>query len=258
MPGWSFTGTIFDWATTKRGVVIVDHSDTCNDLGKIGACWFYDYNERPRVCPNTEAVPMGPCWSPSAPGNDSEYLLGLNEPNRTGHCGYRTPRDCAIECRNVEKDWGAKYKLVSPAPAHLGNATPRLDGIDYLSAVRDEYLALHKSDKGSYPSPCPQWDVLACHTYDALPNAIARVRAFVQAAQDWAIPGGVWVTEFSNACFAGTEAQKLKDLRDFLSYLNGERMVMRYSWFGNRARGGYPPLIDSRGNLTARGRIYAA
>ena len=210
----------------------------CEDATAVGATWEYNWYVG-FDCPGLDNVPMlynADVENWPKPGFTSDWLLGFNEPDINNQ-GNLTPAAAALLWREAELRYPDKF-LVSPAPSHKHP--------EWLAEFRGAYLARY----GTYP----RLDALAAHCYGTLLFCREIIGKYLTWAEDWRIPGGVWVTEFANKDVAiGAE---------LVEWLAHEPGVSRYAWFDDRQRPDEFPSLESglfdfeTGRITEAGSMY--
>lgn len=243
--------------SSKRGLA-THHPEVMTDARLLDATWRYDWLPDTPTAPYVESVPM--VYSPYVLmqlilgacelGGNSLYLMGFNEPDRPDQANV-VPTDAVVYWLLLEMLYPNRL-LVSPAPSHLYP--------EWLAEFRAEFIKLT-----GHP---PRFDALAIHCYfsDDADSCKAVVEQVIKYAQDWDVPGGVWVTEFGPACSAaGFDASKsASEARAFIQWMDENPYVTRYAWFPTRLDGSeywrpnlrdWAPLVDGDGR-THWGWVY--
>ncbi len=199
--------------------------------------------------PNASTWKSYPAWRTTA---RPIHLMGFNEPDGVDQANVAVDTAVAFWPRLLAMD----LPLVSPAAANLNGGWMasfynQADALGY----RVDYTAIH-----NYPGP-------GGGSSDGLVNA-------AQAGYDtWGRP--VWLTEFSFVNWTGsgtwTEEDNYNSLAEFLWRAESLPWLRKYSLFVFTADGISPQpaqpwspvgprsnAIDSDGNLTSFGRLYAA
>ncbi len=216
---------------------------------EFGCHWCYSWWPTPGTEAGRESVPM--IWDEQQIGRqlggNSAWVMGWNEPDIAGQANI-SPAEGARLWREMELTY-ADRKLVAPAPSH------RYPG--WLPAFRAAYRELWGG--------APRLDALAVHCYfQSARECIGLVEQFKAWASDWGV-GEIWVTEFA---FLPAYCDAPAEVRAFVGYLEGERLVTRYApyvsiqqcgdeWWDCEAAGD-PSLVQADGRTpTELGRLYA-
>lgn len=230
----------------KRGVGLT--YSRCDDVSATHVAWYYTWGTEPIRCAGAEAVPM--LWGRSAVGEpvsgDGEWLMGFNEPDRPDQANM-APAEAAMLWRQVEHAYVTR-RLLSPAPSHMN--------LDWLVKFWQAYIDL-------YGAP-PRLDALAVHCYLTTAAECQSVIMTVAGwAEDWGVPGGVWLTEF--AFVPEKTLDWAEQTIDFIAWLDANPAVARYAWFASRIVGNEPWYVPGSGgslldpqtdNLTQFGQEY--
>jgi hypothetical protein len=223
---------------------------TAAQVKALGGSWYHNFGSAPEGAPGVEAVPMIFGRDvPSRLGGNSEYLLGMSEPDKLWGANM-TPEEGAQVWRKIELAFPYKL-LISPAPSH--------EDPEWLVRFRDAYRAAY----GKWP----RLDGLAMHCY--IPDqggCIALGQKYVGWAREWGVPE-IWVTEFAYLPKWALDAEA--QAREFVAWMNGERLIKRYAPWTAYIQGGAPywPYTDPETNpslftgptsteLTSMGRWY--
>ena len=217
----------------------------------IGASWFYAWNPIVDIS-GVEGVAMmrdGTSINNIVIDN-SNYLLGFNEPDVCPNQACITPANAAILWHIIEERFPNK-KLVSPATSHN---TPT-----WLIQFRDEYYKLYQK--------YPRLDALAFHCYYNNANqCIEYGKQIITLAKEWEIPE-VWCTEFS--FLKALNVNYIKEIEDFITWLEYEPIITHYSpyvtyngecpslWWNDCRTDANPSLFEKDlVTLTELGKLY--
>lgn len=147
--------------------------------------------------------------------NDTEYVLGFNEPNQMDQAAM-SPEEAALLWPDIERAAGNRF-LVSPSPSQCNSSSTCI-----MTAV--EWL-----DRFFVACDDCRVDYLSVHYYSC--DAVA-VMAYIDAMYNrYRKP--IWLTEFS-CPLEPTELGVKLFMRDILKRLDESPIVFRYSWFTTR------------------------
>lgn len=212
---------------TKLGIA----GATPAQVKALGGSWYYNFGPTSQGDWGVEAVPMIPGSDvPQKVGGNSDYILGMNEPDKSGASNL-TPEQGAQIWRKIELTFPNK-RLISPGPSH--------ENADWLVRFRDAYKAAY----GRWP----RLDGLAMHCYIVEPGGcIALGQRYVEWARAWGVPE-IWVTEFAYLPKWAPNAEG--QARDFVAWMEAEPLVKRYSPWTAYIKGGeaYWPHTDPAAN----------
>ena len=245
------------FTSRKRGIA-THHPEVTADVEALSPTWRYDWFPDTPVYHGVESVPM--IYSPpvlhqllsgeTTLGGNSPYILGYNEPDRPDQANV-PPEVAVLPWLFLERTY-PDHLLVSPAPSH----------------ERPEWLAEFYAAFVAGTGRAPRFEALAIHCYYVNTTSGCK-QVFEQVltyADEWDIPGGVWVTEFGPACSAqGFDATTAElESRELIQWLEAQPGIARYAWFPTRLDGteywkpnleDWAVLVDEQG-LTRWGDLY--
>ena len=245
----------------KRGIAYGYHSEA--DLAAIqgSVSWWYNWAHQPDEdlragayrTADVEYVPM--VWGGNFDADamianipdDSEWLLGFNEPNFPAPQANISAADAAALWPEVERVADAHDLLIaSPAVNFCGGECQDTNPFDYL----DDFFAACEGCRV---------DAVAFHLYVGCNQTgenkaqwlINHIETYKQRFSQ-----PLWLTEF--ACTdAANFAEQAAFLEDAVVYLEGEPRIQRYAWFSGRFEGiPYVDLLGDDGELTELGEAY--
>lgn len=253
-------GSVWTRSACKRGIAYGHHSKA--DFAEIESrvSWWYNWTDRPDEdlrdgtyrTAGVEYVPM--VWGASFDMStvlsrmpeDSEWLLGFNEPNFGSQADISASMAASL-WPDVEEIANARgLSLVSPAVNFCGGDCQDTNPFDYLDDFFDAcdgcrvdavafhiYVGCHPSGENK-----AEWLINHIETYK----------------QRFSQP--LWLTEF--ACDDATSfADQVAFLEDAVAYLENEPRIERYAWFSGRFEGiPYVDLFGDDGELTPLGEAY--
>lgn len=229
----------------KRGVGLT-HGECADEFGS----WSYDWSANPPACA-AETVPMAWCGVPGSVGGTSQWLMGMNEPDRPDQCNT-DPATAAGWWKEIEERYPDR-KLLAPAPSQLRP--------EWLVEFRDAFVAANGRP--------PRLDALALHCYLwTAAECETLVEQYEAWAREWDVPG-VWVTEFAFSTGGGMRSEDAawQETSKFIQWMDLDPMVTRYAFFAARIWGDEPwappagwfdSLMNRDGSISSWGRRLLA
>ena len=222
--------------------------------------WWYNWTDRPDVdlrdgsyrAEEVEYLPM--IWGGTFDVNavianipeDSEWLLGFNEPN-FGSQANISAAQAAARWPDVEQVADAHgLAIVSPAVNFCGGNCQDTNPFDYL----DDFFAACNGCRV---------DAVAFHIYvGCRPSGDNKAEWLINHIETYKqrFSQPLWLTEF--ACDDATSfGDQVAFLEDAVAYLENEPRIQRYAWFSGRFQGiPYVNLLGDDGELTPLGEAY--
>ncbi|KAK9841873.1 hypothetical protein WJX81_008520 [Elliptochloris bilobata] len=235
--------------------------DLYSDLSSLNIARLYGTEFVPMIWGQKQLMAMAPRLkkAPYKKGSyypkNTQYLLGFNEPNIPSQANLTSMQAAKLwpQVTKVAKNLG--LKLGSPAPAHCGQP----DCLNPKQAPFDWFDDFFSNCTAMYGKAGCQVDIMAVHYYGCTTSDFQRF--MVQMAQTYKKP--IWVTEF--ACGLAGSIQILTQLmKSFITMLDNQPLVARYSWFAAHTQGVafLGPLCSLMQNsysvaaLTPLGQVY--
>lgn len=227
------------------------------ELRSMRIAWLWNWSTSPPVLAGIESVPAiwGRDQMGAAPGGNSRWLMGFNEPDLAGQANL-TPSQAADLWATLEGTYPDRL-LASPQPSHIAGG--------WLADWYAAYVSIYERK--------PRVDALAFHCYAGVDECIALTEYYAGLARAWGVRE-LWVTEFAfgmgfvEPAQSVSVGQRLDDLTRFVEYLELNPVVTRYAYYTNRGECcagssvcGYDPMLDAylfhwTGQLSVFGKLY--
>ena len=186
----------------------------------LGVSWLWNWGTEPPVFEGIESVPC--VWSAAffgkPLGGNSEWVIGPNECEQYDQCNT-SPEVMAVAWRDLEEAYPDR-KLTSPQVVQPDR--------HWLEEWYAAYVL--------YYGQAPRLDAIAIHTYiwNDIEDYKRQVLYYIDLAKKWGVPE-VWITEWTFApMLDGTVRNSAQALADYVTWLDAQPMVTRYSPWTNR------------------------
>ena len=241
----------------KKGVSFACGYDDMARMGRevaaLNVSWIWNWSTDPPLFPGVESVPC--VWDGShigkPLGGNSRWVLGPNECEQEDQCNTSPEVMAAL--------W-PQHEAANPGKLLTSPQVVRPD-----ARWLERFYAAYQAQNDGRP---PRMDAIAIHTYWWQDRGAYQdqVEYYIGLAQQWGVPE-VWVTEFTLAPeLDNTLQETLDELQAYITWLEAQPMVTRYSIWTNRTECNEyapdtfydTPLFAANGRITPMGRMYSA